>query len=158
MQYRIDLYQNELLPVDGFLPCRQLRWEPYWRLAVEDEEGVYVVYELVESPKRLLVAYVGQGGIKDRVETHLREGSEVAQAAVGSYYNLNALWVRVGREEMDGIEGYLAKKLWPIVGKEWPGAGIRVNLPKFIVDSPAFSLRYQRQRWEELHYARKEWL
>lgn len=152
MLYRIDLYQPLLFPDDDkHLPYRQLNWQPYWPLidCIEDEEGVYIIREHVPSTKHLLVAYVGQGHIKSRVETHLREGSEVSKV-VSSHYNLSATWARVKREDRNGVERYLAEKLWPIVGKEWPGdARIKVNLPESIIDSQGFSLSYQMQRWQE---------
>ena len=94
MLHRIDLYQPPLFPDDDkHLTYRQLNWQPYWPLidCIEDEEGVYIIGEHVPSTRHLLVAYVGQGHIKFRVETHLREGSEVSKA-VGSHYNLSATW------------------------------------------------------------------
>lgn len=82
-------------------------------------EGVYIVWQ-AKGP----VVRVGQGLIKDRIQSH-REDEEI-----NAFTNLYVTWASVSTQSRDGIERYLAEVLNPKVGSNFPNIpSVAVNLP-----------------------------
>ena len=91
--------------------------------------GVYIIWQLAPDGRGTQVVYVGQGRVAARLGIHRRPGSRLMRKAK-SAKGLWVTWARVGAEDMDGVESYLATKLLPIYGDLWTNAPmIRVNLP-----------------------------
>lgn len=85
--------------------------------------GVYIIWHGGSSPR---VVRVGQGIIKDRLVQH-RTGPLVQQYA---NQELFVTWARVSNQSSDGVEGFLAENLKPLVGSNFPNVvPIEVNLP-----------------------------
>lgn len=132
MEY--DHYADWIKCNDGF-------WCPLFNVDLDPVStvGVYIVWRMtpLPSPGSPHVLYVGQGDVKDRLNSHLRDGrfnkyvnpgwivyatwSEVAEYGyIGEYY----------RAIRDGVERYLADQLRPEIGMQYPAvAPISVNLP-----------------------------
>ena len=89
----------------------------------ENMEGVYMIWHGGPNPH---VVYVGQGIIRERIESH-RSDSEIQQFA---RFGLYVTWAEVNSSKRDGIERYLAGRWEPIVGDKHPYVDpIEVNSP-----------------------------
>ena len=88
-----------------------------------DGEGVYIIWHGGRTPRWV---YVGQGVIRDRLSAH-RDDPRIQKYVASVLY---ATWAKVGTNDRDGVEAYLAKVCDPLVGERRPTAApISVNLP-----------------------------
>lgn len=86
-------------------------------------EGVYIIWHGGQSP---WTVYVGQGKIADRLRAH-REESAILKY---SPHGLFVTWARVNPLQRSGVERFLAERLEPRVGSNYPNVPpIAVNLP-----------------------------
>jgi hypothetical protein len=86
-------------------------------------DGVYVIWHGGQTPKTV---YVGQGVIRDRLTAHRTD----ARIQAYSTLTLYVTWAAVDASSRNGAEVYLANRLAPIVGENYPNvAPIEVNLP-----------------------------
>ena len=85
--------------------------------------GVYIIWHGGNNPQTVRV---GQGFIKDRIESHRSDSEVQAYADLGLYVT----WAYVQENYLDGVEVFLAQNLNPLVGERFPDAPpIPVNLP-----------------------------
>lgn len=86
-------------------------------------EGVYIIWHGGQSPA---VVRVGQGNIRDRLQSHREDTDIQAYAHLGLYVT----WASVAARERDGVEAFLAQQLIPLVGERFPQSlPMAVNLP-----------------------------
>ena len=71
--------------------------------------GIYIIWH-EGAPSR--VVYVGQGDIAERLACHRREDDILRYAKFGT---LRVTWAPLPASQCDGIEGYLADTLNPLV-------------------------------------------
>lgn len=86
-------------------------------------EGVYVIWHGGQQPR---VVYIGQGVIRDRLQSHRTDPRIQHYADLDLYVT----WAQVGVSERDGMEAYLADHWRPKVGDAHPDARpIETNSP-----------------------------
>ena len=86
-------------------------------------EGVYIIWHGGQNPATVRV---GQGVIRDRLQTHRNDHEVQAYAHLG----LSVTWAAVPARDRDGVEAYLAQQLQPLVGERFPQRrATAVNLP-----------------------------
>lgn len=86
-------------------------------------EGVYIIWHGGQNPRTIRV---GQGGIRDRLNSHREDQDIQAYSGLGLF----ATWARMSASSCDGVEAYLASQLNPLVGERFPDVTpIVVNLP-----------------------------
>lgn len=86
-------------------------------------EGVYVIWHGGPNPATV---YVGSGTVRDRLNSH-RSDPRIQRYGL---LNLFVTWATVDRNNMQGVELYLANALRPLVGERHPNvAPIQVNAP-----------------------------
>lgn len=86
-------------------------------------EGVYIIWHGGLNPKTV---YVGQGYIQQRLTAHRTDPLILQYSAHGLFVT----WAKADGLRRAGIERYLADKLTPLVGVQYPpAAAIHVNLP-----------------------------
>jgi hypothetical protein len=89
----------------------------------ENLNGVYIIWHGGKQPATVRI---GQGVIKDRLSNHRSEQEILAFSNLG----LLVTWAQTNKQELDGIERYLAESLNPKVGDRFPTVyPIQVNLP-----------------------------
>lgn len=89
-----------------------------------NEIGVYVIWTASEDFTRCI--RVGQGVLKDRIYAH-RQDRAIAGYA---HHDLRVTFALVAPMLLDGVEAFLADKLYPLVGERFPDVyQIPVNLP-----------------------------
>lgn len=86
--------------------------------------GVYVIWH---SGNPSVVVRVGQGNIKDRLQSHRLDSEITAYASKGT---LKVTWATVPANQMDGVEQYLVDTWHPLVADAYPDA------PPIVVNSP----------------------
>lgn len=102
----------------GGLTRLYLDW-PYF----DNRDGVYVIWSTAGVCVR-----IGQGHIRDRLTAHRLDDDINAWCPAGG--ELLVTWADVDVQYRDGVEGYLADRLRPVVGTRFPLATpITVNLP-----------------------------
>jgi hypothetical protein len=86
-------------------------------------EGVYIIWHA--GPKAATV-YVGQGIIRERLASHRIDPRIQAYSNFGLYVT----WASVSQAIRSGVEIFLANKLRPIVGENYPNViPVAVDLP-----------------------------
>ncbi len=106
-----------------WIKCASNNWCSFNNLNIDHEHfnnlsGVYIIWS-----DRTTIR-VGSGVIKDRIGAH-RNDDEITK-----YQNLRVTWAAVNRNQMEGVEKYLADVLSPAVGERFPNrTSIEVNLP-----------------------------
>ena len=96
-------------------------------LSTVSGNGVYVIWYVDDDMDQVYV-YVGQGILRERLESH-RTNDDVQ-----CYKNLGTLYVTCAKvtsqKERYGVEKYLANELLPLEGERHPDViPIEVNLP-----------------------------
>ena len=97
-------------------------------LSTVSGDGVYVIWcdHEMDGIDHMYV-YVGQGSIRDRLQSHKANRRIASYAKYGTLY---ATWAAVSSQSRDGVERFLADELEPWEGKEHPDVPpIEVNLP-----------------------------
>jgi len=85
--------------------------------------GVYIIWH---SGANAATVYVGQGNIKERLLNH-RTTPDIQQY---NSFGLYVTWADVPQALLNGVEAYLAEKLRPKIGINYPKAvPIEVNFP-----------------------------
>jgi len=85
--------------------------------------GIYIIWH---GGQNAWTVYVGQGVIADRIAAH-RQEKEILQY---SHLGLFVTWATVDAAYRDGVERFVAEKLQPRVGHQFPAASsVAVNLP-----------------------------
>jgi hypothetical protein len=88
-------------------------------------EGVYVIWH-TGNPSQ--VVRVGQGNIRERLESHRQDPEILAYQKYGN--GLCVTWAQVAAPQHDGVESFLGARLSPLVGDRFPDVTpIEVNLP-----------------------------
>jgi len=86
-------------------------------------EGVYVIWHGGQNPA---VVRIGQGNIRDRLQSH-RNDPNIQRYA---HLDIFVTWASVVDSERDGVEAFLAQQLQPLVGDRFPQRRpMSVNLP-----------------------------
>ena len=86
--------------------------------------GVYIIWH-EGNPGR--VVRLGQGTIADRIKAHRNDAKITTYRKSGM---LRVTWAEVSRDQLDGVERYLADRWKPLVGDAFPIARpIAVNSP-----------------------------
>lgn len=89
--------------------------------------GVYVIGRGSSRTSPPTAVYVGQGNIADRLLFH-RSNKDVLKHRKDGI--LLVTWANLQESQLDGVEHYLADKLFPRAGDRWPlDPKIAVNLP-----------------------------
>jgi hypothetical protein len=89
-------------------------------------DGMEGVYAILHGGTNPATVRVGQGIIRDRLQSHRIDPDIQAYAHLQPYVT----WARVSARDRDGVEAYLAQKLQPLVGKRFPKRKpISVNTP-----------------------------
>ena len=112
--------------------CNDGRWCQFRTAsfaALEDAKGVYVIWQPKTPTRQRQTIYVGQDLIRTRIYQH-RANAKIRRAVRGRTPLVT--WIEVpSAGDRNGIERYLADRLNPIVGEEWPRAApIPVTLPR----------------------------
>ncbi|MDD2753866.1 MAG: hypothetical protein PHT44_04640 [Candidatus Portnoybacteria bacterium] len=85
----------------------------------DNMEGVYIIWQ-EKGP----IIRVGQGNIRDRLSEHRKDSK------INIFNNLLVTWAVVSEDSRNGVERYLANRLNPIVGSNFPNTNpLEVNLP-----------------------------
>ena len=107
-----------------WIKCTSDKWCPFTTLNLKNEHfdklnGVYVIWSFEDG-----VIRVGQGQIRERITDH-REDSKI-----NNFEILYVTWAEVDKDNMDGVEKFLADSYKPIVGERFPDSTpTPVNLP-----------------------------
>ncbi len=101
----------------NWIKCEGNQWCSFLKVNLEHPhfyglEGVYVIWHGGANPATV---YVGQGAIADRLRAHRKE-PEILQYTP---YGLFVTWAKVDGQR-DGIERFLAERLAPKVGTNYP--------------------------------------
>lgn len=93
----------------------------------DEMRGVYLIWCEVKPLPLVVVIYVGQGNIRERLSDH-RQNPEIQ--AWGQSDTLFVTWAEVGNDDLLGVEAFLAKTYRPRVGQHNDSVRhIPVNLP-----------------------------
>jgi hypothetical protein len=85
--------------------------------------GVYIVWHGGLIPRTVRV---GQGDIASRLSAHRRD----SEITIYARFGLFVTWAAVPAPHLDGVERFLADRLFPLLGDWHPAkTPVRVNLP-----------------------------
>ncbi len=96
-------------------------------LSTVSGDGVYVIWYVDDELDDDVYVYVGQGTVKERLESHRTNHDVQFYKNLGTLY---VTWAKVPSQKRDGVEKYLADELRPVEGERHPDVDpIEVNLP-----------------------------